>query len=101
VTQHAASAHRRTATRLLSGRATITDKIAKQMGRRGWTKQQITEAMESGQQIRAINKATGNPAIRHVHPETGQSVVVDMVTNEVIHVGGPGFKYGPSSGDLP
>jgi len=32
---------------------------------------------------------------------TGQSVVVDTVTNEVIHVGGPGFKYGPESGDLP
>jgi hypothetical protein len=48
----------------------------------------------------AINKATGNSAIRYVHPETGQSVVVDTVTNEVIHVGGPGFRYGPLSGDL-
>jgi hypothetical protein len=71
------------------------------MGPRGWTEQQIAEAMKSGQQIRAINKATGNPAIRYVHPQNGQSVVVDTVTDEVIHVGGPGFKYGPASGDLP
>jgi hypothetical protein len=85
----------------IRGRAGITDKIAKQMGPRGWTERQIAEAMKSGQQIRAINKTTGNPAIRYVHPQTGQSVVVDTVTKEVIHVGGPGFKYGPASGDLP
>jgi hypothetical protein len=71
------------------------------MGPRGWTEQQIAEAIKSGQQIPAINKATGNVAIRYVHTQTGQSVVVDTVTNEVIHVGGPGFKYGPASGDLP
>jgi len=85
----------------LNARVGITDKITRQMGPRGWTKQQIGDAIKSGQQIRAINKATGNPAIRYVHPKTGQSVVVDTVTNEVIHVGGPGFKYGPSSGDVP
>ena len=86
---------------VVSGRAGITAKIAKQMGPRGWTEQQIAEATKSGQQIRAINKATGNAAIRYVNPQTGQSVVVDTVTNEVIHVGGPGFTYGPASGDLP
>jgi hypothetical protein len=32
---------------------------------------------------------------------TGQSVVLDDVTKEVIHVGGPGFTYGPGSEDLP
>jgi hypothetical protein len=61
----------------------------------------ITEAIESGQQIPAINKATGNAAIRYVHPGTGQSVVVDTVTNEVLQVGGPGFLHGIGSGDLP
>jgi hypothetical protein len=79
----------------------ITPKIQNQMGPRGWTSQQILEAIQSGQQVRAVNKATGNPAIRYVHPRTGQSVVVDTITNEVIHVGGPGFHYGPESGDLP
>jgi hypothetical protein len=57
--------------------------------------------MQDGKQVRAINKANGNPATRYIHPETGQSVVVDDVTGEVIHVGGPGFKYGPESGDVP
>jgi hypothetical protein len=46
-------------------------------------------------------KATGNPATPYVHPKTGQSVVLDDVTGEVIHVGGPGFTYGPRSGDVP
>lgn len=67
----------------------------------GETGDAIQEAMESGQQVKAVNKATGNPATRYVHPTTGQSVGVDDVTGEVIHVGGPGFKYGPGSGDLP
>ncbi len=76
-------------------------KIERQMARRGWTHEQIDEAVKSGQQVRAANKANGNPATRYVHPTTGQSVVVDDVTGKVIHVGGPGFKYGPASGDLP
>lgn len=59
------------------------------------------EAMHSGRRVRAINQANGNPATRYVHPRTGQSVVVDNVTGEVIHVGGPGFGYGPQSGDVP
>ncbi|MFA7238407.1 MAG: DUF2283 domain-containing protein, partial [Phycisphaeraceae bacterium] len=42
---------------MVSGRAGITDKIAKQMGPRGWTEPQIAEALKSGQQIPAINKA--------------------------------------------
>lgn len=71
------------------------------MGARGWTEDAIQEAMSSGKKINAVNKATGAQATRYVHPTTGQSVVVDDVTGEVIHVGGPGFKYGPQSGDLP
>lgn len=79
----------------------VTPKIQRQMGPRGWTQSQIDEAIRGGRQVPAINKATGNPAIRYVHPTTGQSVVVDRVTGEVIHVGGPGFNYGIDSGDLP
>jgi RHS repeat-associated protein len=79
----------------------ISAKIARQMGARGWTADQIIEAIESGQQVDAVNMANGNPSIRYINPTTGQSVVVDTVTNEVIHVGGPGFQYGPGSGDLP
>jgi RHS repeat-associated protein len=81
--------------------ASIGAKIARQMETRGWTEDEIREAIASGEQVRAVNKATGNPATRYVNPKTGQSVVVDDVTKEVIHVGGPGFKYGPGSGDLP
>ena len=79
----------------------IGPKIQSQIGPRGWTPQLIDEAVQGGRQIPAINRATGNPAIRYVHPITGQSVVVDRVTGEVIHVGGPGFLYGPGAGDVP
>lgn len=48
-----------------------------------------------------VTAANGHPATRYVNPDTGQSVVVDDVTGQVIHVGGPGFQYGPGSGDLP
>jgi len=61
----------------------------------------IKEAFEKGESVPAINKATGGPATRYIHPETGQSVVIDNATGEVIHVGGTGFKHGPSSGDAP
>lgn len=71
------------------------------MGARGWDNKAVQEAMRSGKQVRATNKANGNPATRYIHPTTGQSMVVDDVTGEVIHVGGPGFKYGPESGDVP
>jgi hypothetical protein len=79
----------------------IGPKIAKQMGPRGWTQEAIQEAIRSGEQVQALNKATGNPATRYIHPITGQSVVVDDLTGEVIHVGAPGYGYGPGSGDLP
>jgi hypothetical protein len=38
-----------------------------------------------------ITDATGQVLQRH--PGTGFSVVVDTVTKEIIHVGGPGFLY--------
>lgn len=65
-----------------------------QLARRGWTRQQITEAIQSGEKFAAENLVNkGNAATRYVSPQTRQSVVIDNVTNEVLHVGGPGFKY--------
>ena len=64
------------------------------MQRRGWTPEQITEAIQGGERHSAQNLVNnGNPATRYVHPTTGRSVVLDNATNEVIHVGGDGFKY--------
>ena len=79
----------------------ISAKIARQMETRGWTEESIQEAMDSGEQVRAVNKATDNPATRYINPTTGKSVVVDDVTGEVVHVGRQGMQYGPGSGDLP
>ena len=79
----------------------IGPKIQKQMVKGGWPGKQIRNTIQKGKQIRAVNKATGNPGTRYVDPKSGKSVVLDDVTSEVIHVGGPGFKYGPRSGDIP
>jgi RHS repeat-associated protein len=81
--------------------ANISPKIANQMLARGWTREQIQSAYEGGQQVNAINKATGGAATRYINSQTGQSVVIDNATGQVIHVGGRGFLYGPGSGDLP
>jgi RHS repeat-associated protein len=65
-----------------------------QLSQRGWTEKQITEAIEAGKKFNAINNINkANSASRFVHPTTGQSVVIDDVTRELLHVGGPGFMY--------
>jgi hypothetical protein len=72
----------------------VSSKIIRQAPARGWTKKLIQEAVEFGQKIPAVNKVNpGNPATRYVHPTTGQSVVIDDVTNQILQVGGPGFRY--------
>ena len=64
------------------------------MRQRGWTAEQITEALAGGQQFGAANNIhPTDGATRYVHPLTGRSVVVDDATGEVIHVGGDGFVY--------
>lgn len=48
----------------------------------------------SRRQFSAANKLRGGTeATRYVHPTTGQSVVIDDLTGEVVQVGGPGFRY--------
>lgn len=62
---------------------------------------QIDDAVRNGDRIDAIDRATGDPATRYIDPSTGQSVVVNNRTGEIKQVGGPGFKFGPESGDVP
>ena len=77
------------------------DGIQSEMGDRGWTPDLVDEAVESGNRIDAINKANGNPATRYESPSTGQSVIIDNVTNRIVQVGDSDFKFGPNSGDVP
>jgi hypothetical protein len=64
------------------------------MQQRGWTIDQITDAIQQGQRVPAVNQVNpGNTATRCIHPTTGRSVVVDDATGEVIHVGADGFVY--------
>jgi hypothetical protein len=64
------------------------------MQQRGWTSDQITEAIQNGQRFAAVNLVNpGNAAFRYLHPTTGRSVVIDDVSGEVIHVGGDGYVY--------
>ena len=66
-------------------------KLRRQMQKRGWTDEQIIEAMQTPGI--AVQGKKG-PATRYVHPVTGKSVIVDDVTGEIFHVGGEGFVYG-------
>ena len=76
------------------GKFKSSSKWAGQLAKRGWTSQSITEALSTGESFPATNMINpANKATRYVHPITGQSVVIDEVTREVIHVGGPGFNY--------
>jgi hypothetical protein len=69
------------------------EKLKRQMEQRGWTNEQISEAVAKGQQFPAKNFQSGNPATRYVHPTTGRSVIIDNVTKGVIQVGGDGFRF--------
>lgn len=65
-------------------------KLQKQMRRRGWTGAEIREALATpGLPTRGKDGA----ALRHVHPLSGKSVVVDEATGEIFHVGGEGYAY--------
>jgi hypothetical protein len=64
------------------------------MAKRGWTPDQITEAIQKGESFHAENLVNkGNTATRYVHPQTGRSVVLDNITREVLQVGGDGFLF--------
>jgi len=65
-----------------------------QFKKRGWTAEQVTEALKSGKRCAADNKVNpGNPARRYTHPETGRSLVIDEATREILQVGGNGFVW--------
>ena len=68
-------------------------KLARQMSVRGWTLDRVAEARESGERHPAVNRETGGPATRYIHPGTGRSMVIDDASGDVIHVGGDGFIY--------
>lgn len=65
-----------------------------QMKQRGWTEQQINEALHSCESYPAPNNISpNNGATRYVHPTTGRSIVIDNVSGRILHVGGDGFLY--------
>ena len=45
------------------------EKLRRQMSTRGWTVLQIEEAITSGFRYKTINRETGGPATRFVHPQ--------------------------------
>ena len=72
--------------------ANLSPKIVKQMGTRGWTKDEILQTVKNGVAHDVTNKATGGPAIEYVNPANGKFVVIDKTTNQVLQVSGPGFQ---------
>jgi Colicin E5 ribonuclease domain len=69
-------------------------KWANQFAKRGWTAEQVTEAISKGKRFDALNLVNkANGATRYVHPISGKSVVIDNVTKELLQVGGEGFLW--------
>jgi hypothetical protein len=65
-------------------------KLRRQMRKRGWTEQQIREALLT---TPMQWKGKLGSALRYVHPLTGKTLMVDAATGEIFHLGGEGFKY--------
>jgi hypothetical protein len=64
-----------------------------QMTSRGWTMEDINDAIENGEQFPAPNFINpGNSATRFINPTTGRYVVMDNITKEILQVGGDGYK---------
>jgi len=70
----------------------LPPKIVRQMGTRGWTKDEISGTVRNGVPHDVTNKATGGPAVEYVNPANGKFVVIDKTTNQVLQVSGPGFS---------
>jgi hypothetical protein len=76
------------------GRHKPAEKWQRLLERRGWTLEQIDEAIATGSRYPTRNYVNpGNTATRYVSARTGKSVVVDDQTGEILHVGGPGYQY--------
>ena len=66
----------------------------KYIRKRGWTPDQINEAIGNGESFPTINNVhPENTATLYIYPDTGRSVVVDDMLNIILHLGGDGFLY--------
>jgi hypothetical protein len=64
------------------------------MNKRGWTPEQVEEAVAGGRRFPASNRINPeNGATRYVHPENGRSIVIDTQTGEIIQLGGDYFDH--------
>src|SRR5262249_32579028 len=70
----------------------LSPKKMRQFRERGWTRRRVIDAFYKGKRETATNFANGNPATRYYHPETGQFVVIDDITGQIIQFGGPGYR---------
>jgi hypothetical protein len=52
-----------------------------------WTPDKINRAFDGGQQFSTSNFKNGHPATRYVEPQTGDWIVVDDVTGDIIQFG--------------
>lgn len=52
-----------------------------------WTQDKINMAFDGGQEFSTSNFKNGNPATRYIDPQTGDWLVVDDVTGDIIQFG--------------
>src|SRR5207249_2858767 len=67
-------------------KAEFTEKINKQLAKRGWTKESVLDTINNPHATsEALNKATGNAATAYFNAD-GSYVSVDDITHEIIQV---------------
>ena len=52
-----------------------------------WMAEKINRAFDGGREFNTSNFKNGNPATRYVDPQTGDWIVVDDVTGDIIQFG--------------
>jgi len=67
------------------------DLIERTLSLRGWTEEMVATAKAAPAYPVAV--ANYGECHRHMHPETGASIVVEAISGELLHVGQPGFAY--------
>ena len=69
----------------------------KQMKKRNWTNDEITDTIKEGERFPAQNDVNkGNPAIRYENKKTGNYLVRDEKTKEIIQIGEKNFLRPPA-----
>jgi len=74
----------------------LSPKIQKQMASRGWTPQEIDRVYRMGTPSQVVDRTAGfTPATQYIDTQTGNFIVINNRTGNVIQISKPGFLPNP------